>query len=87
MSSSCISSNNISRHFRRPLRNIPLCSILLQIALYIPQGYNDPDMMRFAKIGLERLRSSLACRLRGFTLCRVMPWVAVLALGWVVYSR
>jgi len=46
-----------------------------------------PDMMRFAKIGLERLRSSLACRLRGFSLCRVMPWVAVLALGWVVYSR
>jgi hypothetical protein len=45
------------------------------------------DMTRYVMVGVERLCSGLACRLRGFSLCRVMPWVALLALGWVVYSR
>ncbi|ADD29629.1 hypothetical protein Mrub_2882 [Meiothermus ruber DSM 1279] len=45
------------------------------------------DMTRFIKVGVERLHSGLACRLHGFSLCRVAPWVALLALGWVVYSR
>lgn len=46
-----------------------------------------PDMPRFIKVGMGHLYSGLACRLRGFSLCRVAPWVALLALGWVVYSR
>ncbi|GIW35961.1 MAG: hypothetical protein KatS3mg073_0106 [Meiothermus sp.] len=44
-------------------------------------------MLRTTRVGMERLRGWLSCRLRGFSLCNLMPWMAVLLLGWVVYSR
>jgi len=33
----------------------------------------------------ELLRNWLACRVRGFSLCRAMPWVALGLLGWLVW--
>ncbi|WP_297859713.1 hypothetical protein [Meiothermus sp.] len=40
-----------------------------------------------AKAFADRLRGWMSCRLRRLSLCNLMPWMAVLLLGWVVYSR
>ncbi|WP_279381127.1 hypothetical protein [Meiothermus sp. CFH 77666] len=44
-------------------------------------------MLRTTRAGMERLCGWLSCRLRGVSLCKLMPWLVLILLGWMVYSR
>lgn len=45
------------------------------------------NMTAIVRAGVEHLRGWLSCRLRGLSLCKLMPWMALLLLGWMVFSR